>query len=129
MYNFDFSFIRAGAPIITLSATGLAFNPIVRKMLDYPAEIDIGYDEVANAIGICPHRDENGGKPYEFETREKDGWVRISCRDFMRYLAQKNKIDFSKAKQFIPEYDEESEMLVVIVDEEHMKPTKQSDPD
>lgn len=127
LYSFDFSFVRSGAPIITLSATGLAFNAVVRNMLGYPAEIDIGYDEAANAIGVCAHRPENTGKPYEFETREKDGWIRISCRDFMRYLAQRNGIDFTKAKQFIPVHDDNTGMLVVVVDETHMKQQKQGE--
>lgn len=122
MFNFDFSFVRSGAPIITLSSTGLAFNSIVRSMLEYPAEIDVGYDESANAIGVCAHKEENGGKPYAFEGRQKDGWVRISCRDFMRYLSTKSGIDFSKARQFIPDYDENQKLLIVIVDEQHMKP-------
>lgn len=125
MYKFDFSFVRSGAPIITLSSTGLAFNSIVIKMLDKPEYIDIGYDENANAIGVCAHRSENDGNAYEFEPREKNGWVRISCRDFMRYLAQRNSLDFSKARQFIPEYDKDSDMLIVIVDEAHMKQPKQ----
>jgi hypothetical protein len=90
-------------------------------MLNYPQEIDIGYDEAENVIGVCAHREENGGKPYTFESRQKDGWVRISCRDFMRYLSVKSGIDFTKAKQFIPEFDEIQKMLVVIVDENHMK--------
>ena len=127
MYNFDFGFVRSGSPIITLGSTGLAFNAISRKMLGYPENIDIGYDEAANAIGICAHRDECKEKPYEFEPRQKDGWVRISCRDFMRYLAKKNHLDFTKAKQFIPEYDPSTEMLIVIVDEEHQKPQKTID--
>lgn len=127
MYNFDFSFVRSGAPIVTLSSTGLAFNAVVRSILNHPEKIDIGYDESANAIGVCEHRDENGGKPYVFEGREKDGWVRLSCRDFMRYLSARTGIDFSKAKQFIPEYIEEEKMLVVIVDSQHMKTTKTED--
>ena len=127
LYDFDFSFVRSGAPIITFSATGLAFNSVVRNMLAYPSEIDIGYDEKANALGVCAHRSENAGKPYEFEGRAKDGWVRISCRDFMRYLSLKNNLDFTKAKQFIPEYDPQVGMLIVIVDEAHMKPTKPSE--
>ena len=127
MFNFDFSFVRAGAPIITLSTTGLAFNPVVRSMLNYPEEIDIGYDEAENVIGICAHREENGGKPYIFESRQKDGWVRISCRDFMRYLSMRSGIDFVKAKQFIPEYDEKQKMLVVVVDDNHMKQARSNE--
>ena len=121
------NYVRSGAPIVTLGSTGLAFNAISRKLLGYPENIDIGYDEAANAIGICAHRDECTEKPYEFETRQKDGWVRISCRDFMRYLAKKNHLDFTKAKQFIPEYDPSTEMLIVIVDEDHQKPQKTID--
>lgn len=124
MFNFNFSFVRSGAPVVTFSSTGLAFNSIVRSMLGYPDLIDVGYDEDANVLGICAHRPEHGGKPYEFESREKDGWVRISCRDFMRYLSQRNNMDFTKAKQFIPEFDSESEMLIIHVDDEHLKPTK-----
>lgn len=124
MFNFDFTFVRSGAPIVTLSTTGLAFNSIVRSMLEYPDEIDVGYDESANAIGVCAHKEENGGKPYAFEGRQKDGWVRISCRDFMRYLSTKSGIDFSKARQFIPEYNEEQKILFFVVDEQHMKQAK-----
>lgn len=96
-------------------------------MLHHPAEIDIGYDEDANAIGICAHRFENLEKPYIFEGRQKDGWVRISCRDFMRYLSMRSGIDFTKAKQFIPDFDEYSQMMVVVVDEAHLKQTPTRD--
>lgn len=127
MYNFDFSFVRSGAPIVTLSSTGIAFNSVVRNMLGYPSEIDIGYDEQSNAIGICAHNPENTDKPYEFESREKDGWVRISCRDFIRYLSQKNNMDFTKAIQFIPKYDTFAKMLIIIVDQTYMKTPKASE--
>lgn len=124
MYNFNFSFVRSGAPIVTFSVTGLAFNPIVCSMLGCPDSIDIGYDEDANVLGVCAHRQEHEGKPYEFASRKKDGWVRISCRDFMRYLSQRNNMDFTKAKQFIPEFDSETQMLIIHIDEEHIKPAK-----
>lgn len=127
LFNFDFSFVRSGAPIITLSATGIAFNSGARAMLNYPPKIDIGYDEERTAIGVCEHRIENQGKPYEFEGREKDGWIRISCRDFMRYLSLKSGIDFTKAKQFIPEFDKTEQMLIVIVDKEHLKRAQSKD--
>lgn len=127
MYNFDFSFVRSGTPVITLSSTGIAFNPVVRSMLHYPAAIDIGYDEEANAIGVCAHRMENPEKPYIFESRQKDGWVRISCRDFMRYLSMRSGMDFTKAKQFIPDFDEYDQMMVVVVDREHLKQTSARD--
>lgn len=120
MYQFDFSIVRAGAPIVTLNATGLAFNPVVRSLLGYPEKIDVGFDERNNVIGVCAHQPENE-KPYGFEPRVKNGWVRISCRDFMRYLSAKTGFEFKPAKQFVAEYDQSIQMLLIKVDEAHLK--------
>ena len=121
-YNFDFSFPRSGAPVVTLSATGIAFNAASRSLLGLPQQVDIGYESRAKVIGVCAHKEDCDAEPYEFETREKDGWVRINAKDFSRYLEQKTGIKFrEKAKQFIPEFDEESGMLIVVLDEEHLK--------
>lgn len=121
-FNFDFSFVKGGSPVVTLSAIGLAFNAGARSMLEYPAKIDIGYDEKANAIGIRIHDESSTAPCYDFESRVKDNWIRISMRDFMKYLSQRTGIDFlSKAIQFIPEMDDESGMLIIIVDKEHAK--------
>ncbi len=40
----------------------------------------------------------------------------------MKYLSRISRIDFlSKAKQFIAEFDEETQTLVIVIDEEHLK--------
>ena len=41
-YHFDFSFVRSGPPVVTLSATGIAFNAGARALLGHPDQIDIG---------------------------------------------------------------------------------------
>ena len=121
-FNFDFSFIKSGTPIVTLSAVGIAFNAGSRSLLGNPLHVEIGFDEKALAIAVRPHFDGSQAPAYEFEGRVKDGWIRISMRDFMRFLSQRSGIDFlEKAVQFIPEYDEDNRMLVIIVDEEHAK--------
>lgn len=121
-FNFDFDFVRSGAPIVTLSSIGLAFNAGARSLLGYPNKVDIGYDEHAKALAIRPHDSESGSPSYDFEPRAKNGWIRISMRDFMKFLSLRTGIDFlSKAAQFIPELDQESGMLIVLVDEKHMK--------
>ena len=122
-YSFDFSFTRSGTPVVTLSATGIAFNAGARSLLGFPLKVDIGYDAQAKVIGVRPHTDGNDApEPYEFETREKDGWVRINAKDFSRYLEQQTGIKFrEKAKQFLPEFDKESGLLIVVVDEAHLK--------
>lgn len=52
----------------------------------------------------------------------KNDWIRIGAKDFMKYLSRTSKIDFlTKAKQFIAEYDEETQTLIVVIDEAHLK--------
>lgn len=121
-YNFDFTFVKSGAPVVTLSAIGIAFNAGARSMLGYPEQVEIGYDEKAKAIGVRVHKKGSTAPAYEFEGREKDNWVRIGAKDFCRYMVQRSGIDFiSKAKQFIPTFDEANKTLIVIVDKDHMK--------
>lgn len=121
-FTFDFSFIRSGPPVVTVSATGIAFNAGSRSLLGFPQQVDIGYDPKMKAIGVCAHQEGSTAEPYEFETREKDGWIRINAKEFSRYLEQQTGMKFrEKAKQFLPEFDEETGMLIVIIDEEHLK--------
>ena len=50
-FNFDYEFVSAGAPIVTLSSLGFAFNPVCRKMLGYRTK-SILVDEKKMALGI-----------------------------------------------------------------------------
>ena len=101
-YHFDFSFVRSGPPVVTLSATGIAFNAGARALLGHPDQIDIGYDAQAKAIGVCAHDPSSTSEPFDLE--------------------QQTGIRFrEKAKQFLPEFDESNKMLIVILDEEHLK--------
>ena len=121
-FDFDFSFVRCGPPVVTLSAIGIAFNAGARSLLGFPSRVDIGYDAKAKAIGIRAHTSDSPAEPYEFESREQDGWVRINAKDFSRYLEQQTGMKFrEKAIQFLPEQDEKTGMLIVIIDEEHRK--------
>ena len=126
-YNFDFSFIKSGTPIVTLSAVGIAFNAGSRSLLGHPGQIEIGFDEKALAIAVRPHAEGSSAPAYEFEKRVKDEWIRISMRDFMRFLAQRSGIDFlNRAVQFIPEYDAVNKMLVIVVDNENVNAKNRS---
>ena len=120
-FSFDFNFIKSGAPIVTLNSLGIAFNPLSRSMLGYPPFIDIGFDSVNCAIGIKGIETPNDNS-FRFESKEKNGWVRVSAKDFVNYLAVLSGIDFiSKAKQFIATYDDEKKMLIVVVDKAYLK--------
>ena len=122
-FSFDFTYLRNGSPIVTLSSLGLAFNTGAIDMLGSPEEVVVGYDEKRHAIGIRRATNEPPGIPrYRFADRIKNDWVRIGAKDFAKYLARISGIDFlSKAKQFIPVFDQDTRTLIVVVDEAHLK--------
>lgn len=121
-YNFDFSYLRNGSPIVTLSSFGIAFNKGAIEALGAPEQVIIGFDSEACAIGVRARRDDTASPSYDFARRIKNDWIRIGAKDFMKYLAKVSGIDFlTKAKQFIAEYDSETETLIVVVDEQHLK--------
>lgn len=93
-YKFDFSFVKGGSPVVTLSSIGLAFNTGARSMLGYPEKVEIGYDEQQKAIAIRPYSGDDKTPSYDFETRQQNGWVRIGAKDFMKYLSIQTGIDF-----------------------------------
>ena len=121
-YNFDFSYLKNGSPIVTLSSFGIAFNKGAIEALGTPEQVIIGFDPEACAIGVRARGEDTTFPPYDFARRIKNDWIRIGAKDFVKYLAKVSGIDFlSKAKQFIAEYDPETETLIVVVDEQHLK--------
>jgi len=121
-FNFDFNYLRSGTPIVTLSSLGIAFNRGAIDMLGAPAQIIVGYDEKKHAIGVRNRGDNTTAPHFDFASRIRHEWVRIGAKDFVRYIAKVSGIDFlTKAKQFIPEYDPETNTLIIVVDEQHLK--------
>lgn len=121
-FNFNFSYLKNGAPVITLSSFGISFNKGAVDLLGSPEQIIIGYDDKNRVIGIRARGNDTESPYYDFASRVKNDWVRIGARDFTKYLAKISNIDFiSKAKQFIPEFDEMTNTLIVYVDEKHLK--------
>ena len=121
-YNFDFSYLKNGSPIVTLSSFGIAFNKGAIESLGVPDQVIIGYDHEQRAIGVRARGEDTTSPCYEFASRVKNDWIRIGAKDFMKYLSRISKIDFlTKAKQFVAEFDEETQTLIVVIDEEHLK--------
>ena len=85
-------------------------------------KVIIGFDPEACAIGVRARGENTTSPSYDFARRIKNDWIRIGAKDFVKYLAKVSGIDFlTKAKQFIAEYDPETETLIVVVDEQHLK--------
>jgi len=121
-FKFDFSYLKNGAPVVTLSSFGIAFNKGAIESLGVPDQVIIGYDQEQRAIGIRARGNDTISPCYDFAPRIKNDWVRIGAKDFMKYLSRISGIDFlTKAKQFIAEFDDDTETLIVIIDEQHLK--------
>jgi len=120
-FNFDFRAVKNGAPIVTLSSFGIAFNELSRKYLGFPEEICMGYDSQKKAVGIKPYQGEDNLPRFKFESKARNGWIRIGCKEFMRYLARETNLDFlTKGLQFSPEMSSDKKLLIIIVDEQHL---------
>ena len=121
-YSFDYHFVKAGAPIVTISATGIAFNPVVRSMLGHPQFIAIGFDANRMAIGIRPAGETEDADVYPFEIREKNGWIRIGCREFVKHLSETTGMDFlNKAVQFSAHKTGRDLEVVVDINEDNVR--------
>ncbi len=116
-YNFNWSAISSGAPYVTISSLGIAFNSAAISKLGSPSQVLVGFDEEKCAIGIKAYHGETGYKAYAFAERAKNGWVRIGCRDFVKYLQSMSGMDFSAARRYIAKYDIEEDTLVVLARE------------
>lgn len=51
-YNFNFSYLKNGSPVVTLSSFGIAFNKGAIESLGTPEQVIIGYDQDTHAIGV-----------------------------------------------------------------------------
>jgi hypothetical protein len=112
-YNFNWSAVSGGAPYVTLSTLGLAFNSVSIEKLGCPDKIIVGFDEEKCVIGIKAYNNSMDIKSYDFADRKKNGWIRIGCRDFMKYLESLTNMSFSPAKKYVAQYDEVEKILLV----------------
>ena len=121
-FCFDFSYLKNGSPIVTLSSLGIAFNRGSVELLGSPKQIIVGYDRQRNAIGVRARGNDQCHPCYDFADRIKHDWVRIGAKDCMAQLNKASGIDFlTKSKQFIPEFDDATQTLIIVVDEKHLK--------
>lgn len=114
-YSFNWSIVAAGAPYVTISTLGIAFNFVSIEKLGTPEKIIIGFDEDKMAIGIKAFDEFTEIKSYDFASRVKNGWIRIGCKDFINYLSSKSGIDFSRAKKYVAKFNKTTSTLIVDV--------------
>ena len=114
-YKFNWSAVSGGAPFVTFSSLGIAFNSVSIEKLGNPAQIMVGFDEEKCVIGVKAYEGEPGIKPYDFSGRVKNGWIRIGCREFIKYLQILSGIEFSPAKRYVATFDANSRILTIAI--------------
>ena len=115
-FNFDWNYVSAGAPYVTISELGLAFNSPAISLLKSPEDVVVGFDEEKMAIGVMDAREMPGAKSYKFVSRLNHGWIRIGCKDFVKNLSVISGIRFSPAKKFIAQLDEDKRVLFITLE-------------
>lgn len=119
-YNFDWNIVSEGAPYVTISKLGISFNMASIKKLGSPEFVMIGFDSEQMVIGVkaTPGMNECDKNVYQFRERIKSNWVRIGCKDFVRYLEKLSGLSFSKAIRYMADFDSENLLLIIKVTEE-----------
>jgi hypothetical protein len=126
-FQFNWNAVSGGAPYVTISTISIAFNSASIGKLRNPERVIIGFDEEQCAIGIKAYSGEPNIKPYDFASKAKNGWVRIGCRDFIKYLSTLTHVDFSPAKRYVARFDTQTEVLYILVGESFENEIEQQD--
>ncbi len=126
-FNFDWNYVSAGAPYITISELGLAFNTPAISMLNNPDEVVVGFDEEKMTIGIKDSKGMENVKPYKFSSRIKNGWVRIGCKDFIKYLSSISGMKFNPAVKYIARYDKSISVLYITIGDKEEEDTVETE--
>ncbi|MCH5252772.1 MAG: hypothetical protein J1F22_07340 [Lachnospiraceae bacterium] len=114
-FNFDWNYISSGAPYITISELGLAFNSPAISMLGNPEKVILGFDLDNMTIGIKEYENELDIKSYDFLSRVRSGWIRIGCKDFVKNLSNITGLSFSPAIKYLAQYDKEAKILYITI--------------
>ena len=114
-FNFDWNYVSAGAPYITISELALGFNTPSISLLGNPEKVVVGFDEKTLTIGVKKYDGNENVKSYKFYSRIKNGWVRIGCKEFIKYLSKLTNLQFSPAIRYVAKYDSEEQILYISV--------------
>ncbi len=117
-YKFDWNCVSSGGPCVTISELTISFNQSAAAMLNTPEEVAIGFDKEKLIIGITDVKNVTTSKSYKFAGKQNNGWIRIGCKDFIRFLSKLSGKSFSPAKRFYPRMDEDGRVMIISINEE-----------
>lgn len=114
-YDFEWFDVQVGTPIVSVANYGLTFSRSAVLKMGTPEYVMLGFDKTNKiiAIKVC---DDTERMKISFASKERNGNVRISNKDFVRYIA--SNIDdastFDKnAIRYTGLWDEENKLMIV----------------
>ncbi len=108
-----------GTPMISMAEYGVTFNRAAVEILGRPWKIMLGFDRTNKHILVKPismecKDPEVQSKGLPFAERERDGYVRISSKDFVRFVARYcPELNLSKTVRYLAIWDEGSGLMEV----------------
>lgn len=115
MLSFEWYSPSIGAAAVSMADYGLTFSSGAVETLGRPEFVMLGFDVDQKIIGVkkCENDDP---RALEFASRLRKGYVRISSKDFIRFIAGKMPTDFGiegKAVKYFTKWDKDKETLEV----------------
>lgn len=116
-FNFNFEWFdkRVGAPVVSIAKYGLLFSRGAVLKMGNPEYVMLGFDKSDMLIGIkvC---DVNEEMKTEFASKERNGYVRINNKQFIKYIESSLDEDkkFDKtAIQYMGKWYDDQKLLVI----------------
>ena len=124
-YEFEWFDRTLGAPTVTIAQYGLIFNTSAIMGLGEPERIMLGFDNEQLIIAVKPISDQaiSESTTFPFRGRIRRGFVRINCKDFVRYIRQYFLQPFTKSWRCVARWDATYHALLVDLRQEQGEPT------
>lgn len=116
MFDFEYFNPNLGSITVSIAEYGLTFSRAAVEVLGKPEFVLLAFDKNKKVIGIIPVSNETQNK-IEFISKQKNGYVRINTKDFirflMRYFPDNPNMFSSKSIRYLTYFDDEANALIV----------------
>jgi hypothetical protein len=113
---------KTGILMVSIANYGMTFYGDAIEAMGVPPYITLGFDEANKVIGVKSvdkASDTENDKKIKFAEKQKNSYVRICDRNFIRFIASKteDKINIgNKPKKFLAEWDAEKGILYIYIE-------------
>lgn len=117
MFNFEYFDPNLGPISVSIAEYGLTFSKGTVDIMNRPKYVKLGFDKEHLVVGVVPTT-EDDERAIPFIEKEKNGYVRINNKEFIRYLIRFFPDDWeqrfsNKSIRYLTYWDDENSILVV----------------